>query len=109
MNRRKFLSLASSGAASALCGSVLAKRSLPEVFAVPDSRPADFTLRIAPVTVELAPGKVVKTVGYNGTAPGPVIRLKEGVPVTIDAYNDTDQPDLVHWHGLAIDSKDDGA
>ena len=109
MNRRKFLSLAGSGAASAVCGSVFAKRSLPEVFAVPDSRPADFTLRIAPVTVELAPGKVIKTVGYNGTAPGPVIRLKEGVPVTIDAYNDTDHPDLVHWHGLAIDSKDDGA
>ncbi len=109
MNRRKFLSLASSGAASAVCGSVLAKRSLPEVFAVPNSRPADLTLRIAPVTVELAPGRVIKTVGYNGTAPGPLIRLKEGVPVTIDAYNDTDHPDLVHWHGLAIDSKDDGA
>jgi FtsP/CotA-like multicopper oxidase with cupredoxin domain len=39
---------------------------------------ADYTIHIAPVSVELAPDKVIKTYGYNGTVPGPVLRLKEG-------------------------------
>src|SRR5690349_25136795 len=43
---------------------------------------ADFTLRIAPVTVELTPTRVISTIGYNGTSPGPVLRMKEGKPVT---------------------------
>ena len=109
MKRRKFLSFAGSGAAGALCDSVFAKRSLAAVFAAESTESADFTLHIAPVSVELAPGTVVRTIGYNGSSPGPLIRLKEGVPVTIDVYNHTDRPDLVHWHGLAIDSRDDGA
>ncbi len=33
--------------------------------------PADVTLRIAPVQVEAVPGRVIHTVGYNGTRPGP--------------------------------------
>lgn len=40
---------------------------------------ADFTLRIAPVTVELTPTRIISTIGYNGTAPGPVLRMKEGI------------------------------
>ena len=31
---------------------------------------ADFTLRIAPVTVELTPTRIISTIGYNGTSPG---------------------------------------
>jgi FtsP/CotA-like multicopper oxidase with cupredoxin domain len=108
MNRREFLSRASRGAAGVVCAAVLAKQNSPRVLA-DQAQNADFTLRIAPVSVELGPGKLVKTLGYNGSVPGPLIRLKAGVPVTIDAYNDTDHPELVHWHGLAIDSRDDGA
>jgi FtsP/CotA-like multicopper oxidase with cupredoxin domain len=109
MKRRKFLSLATSSAAGVLCRAAFAKRGLGGAFAGENIQSADFTLHIAPVSVELAPGKVIKTTGYNGTAPGPLIRLKEGVAVTIDVYNDTVHPNLVHWHGLAIDSRDDGA
>ncbi|MFY9689468.1 MAG: hypothetical protein WAJ86_06000, partial [Candidatus Acidiferrales bacterium] len=46
---------------------------------------ADFTLRISPVTVELTPNYIISTVGYNGTSPGPALRMREGVPVTVDA------------------------
>jgi FtsP/CotA-like multicopper oxidase with cupredoxin domain len=106
MKRRKFLSLAG-GAAGAFLSS--SQRGLPGILAAETPQAPDFTLHIAPVSVELAPGKVIKTIGYNGTAPGPLIRLKAGVPATIDVFNDTDRADLVHWHGLAIDSKNDGA
>ncbi len=69
----------------------------------------DFTLRIASISADLAPGKSIRTVAYNGTVPGPVLRMKEGKPVTIDIFNDTDVPELVHWHGQTIPAKADGA
>jgi FtsP/CotA-like multicopper oxidase with cupredoxin domain len=59
--------------------------------------------------VELAPGVVVKTTAYNGQVPGPLLRLREGVPVAIDVTNSSTNPDITHWHGLAIDSLNDGA
>ena len=40
--------------------------------------------------------------------PGPLIRLREGVPVTVDLFNDTDAPELVHWHGQIIPAEVDG-
>ncbi|MDE3148580.1 MAG: multicopper oxidase domain-containing protein, partial [Acidobacteriota bacterium] len=54
-------------------------------------------------------GVTVKTVAYNGQVPGPLLRLREGVPVAIDVTNSSANPDIVHWHGLAIDSLNDGA
>jgi FtsP/CotA-like multicopper oxidase with cupredoxin domain len=69
----------------------------------------DHTIRIAPVSLEIAPGKVIKTTGYNGTVPGPTLRLQEGKPVTINVINDSGYPNLVHWHGLYNSSVQDGA
>jgi FtsP/CotA-like multicopper oxidase with cupredoxin domain len=90
MNRREFLALAA------------AQVSKP-------STKADVTLRIAPVEVEIAPRRVIKTIGYNGSVPGPVLRLREGETVTIDVYNETPTPELVHWHGLFVPSEIDGS
>lgn len=70
---------------------------------------ADHSLRIDPFNLEIGTGVTVKTLAYNGQVPGPLLRLREGVPVTIDVTNATDSPDIVHWHGLAIDSLNDGA
>jgi FtsP/CotA-like multicopper oxidase with cupredoxin domain len=70
---------------------------------------ADFTLRIAVGLVELAPAHIVSTTLYNGQFPGPLVRFKEGQRVTVDVYNDTDTPELVHWHGQMIPSDVDGA
>jgi FtsP/CotA-like multicopper oxidase with cupredoxin domain len=69
----------------------------------------DFTLHIAPANIEIAPRKVVKTTAYNGSAPGPLLRMQEGKPVTIQVFNDTNEAELVHWHGLRIPSAVDGA
>ena len=70
---------------------------------------ADYTLRIATGTVELSPSHIVSTTLYNGQFPGPLVRLKEGERVVVDVYNDTDTPELVHWHGQMIPSDVDGA
>ena len=70
---------------------------------------ANHTIRIAPVSLEIAPGKVIKTTAYNGTVPGPALRLREGKPIIINIINDSGYPNLVHWHGLMIPSAQDGA
>ena len=69
---------------------------------------ADYTLRISPVAVELDRSRIISTIGYNGVAPGPVLKMREGKPVTIEVINDTDTPELVHWHGMLIPPEVDG-
>ncbi|MGH7034136.1 MAG: multicopper oxidase domain-containing protein, partial [Stellaceae bacterium] len=75
----------------------------------PADAKADYTLRIGTGLVELAPDHIVSTTLYNGQFPGPLVRLKEGERVAVDIHNDTDTPELVHWHGQMIPSDVDGA
>jgi FtsP/CotA-like multicopper oxidase with cupredoxin domain len=86
---------------------VIASRLAAQI--APENPKADVTLRIAPVEIEIAPKRTIKTIGYNGSVPGPVLRLREGRPVTVDVHNDTPTPEIVHWHGLFIPSEVDGA
>jgi FtsP/CotA-like multicopper oxidase with cupredoxin domain len=67
------------------------------------------TIRIAPISLEIGPNKVIQTTGYNNRVPGPPLRLKEGMPVTIKVINDSGYPNLVHWHGLFVPPLQDGA
>jgi len=71
--------------------------------------PADLNLRIEPLTVELSPKHHVKTIGYSGRSPGPILRVPEGKTISIDVFNDTASQEIVHWHGLHIPSNVDGA
>jgi FtsP/CotA-like multicopper oxidase with cupredoxin domain len=73
------------------------------------SEKVDYTLRIATGLAELAPEHIVSTTLYNGQLPGPLLRFKEGLRAVVDVYNDTDTPELVHWHGQIIPSDVDGA
>jgi FtsP/CotA-like multicopper oxidase with cupredoxin domain len=108
MQRREFLKWAGLAAA----GSPL-RAQQPRSFLTPtvtgDVAATEFNLRIAPITVELAPNRIISTIGYNGTAPGPRLRMKEGVPVTVNVVNDTDVPEFVHFHGLLIPAEVDGS
>jgi FtsP/CotA-like multicopper oxidase with cupredoxin domain len=97
-SRREFL--LGSGAAIVAARPLDAGATVPEV---------DHTIRIGPVSIELAPGKTVKTTGYNGSVPGPVLRLREGRPVNIKIINEAGYPDIVHWHGLYLPAVQDGA
>jgi FtsP/CotA-like multicopper oxidase with cupredoxin domain len=70
---------------------------------------ADYTLRIGTGLVELAPDHIVSTALYNGQFPGPLLRFTQGQKTAVDVYNDTDTPELVHWHGQMIPSNVDGS
>jgi FtsP/CotA-like multicopper oxidase with cupredoxin domain len=69
----------------------------------------DYRIEIAPTTVELSPRHKIATLAYNGQVPGPLLRLKEGQPSTIEVTNHGDRPEVVHWHGLFLPAKIDGA
>ena len=98
MDRRDFLI----GASFALLGTAANTKLWAQ-------SPADVSLEIAPFRLEIAPKKIIHTVAYNGGVPGPLIRWPEGKPITIDVVNNTDVPEIVHWHGLWIPSDEDGA
>ncbi len=70
---------------------------------------ADYTIRIQASPIEIAPKVILSTITYNGQFPGPLIRLREGQPTTVDIYNDTDSPEQLHWHGQKIPVDVDGA
>jgi len=82
----------------------------PKPAAQPQSfvEPADITLRIGEVSLELKPGRTVKTLAYNGQVPGPLLRARQGRPIVVDVFNDTRDMDIVHWHGFHIPSDVDG-
>jgi FtsP/CotA-like multicopper oxidase with cupredoxin domain len=86
-------------------------RPMPRAQAPPDvfTGDADITLRIAEMTLEIAPRRSIRTIAYNGQVPGPVLRARVGRPLTVDVWNDTRDEDIVHWHGFHIPPDVDGA
>jgi FtsP/CotA-like multicopper oxidase with cupredoxin domain len=70
---------------------------------------ADYTLDIAPFLLDVSDRRSIKTIAYNGQVPGPLLRFKEGRPVTIDVTNHTGTAEVVHWHGLFLPPAVDGA
>src|SRR5580698_6903504 len=57
----------------------------------------------------ISPKRAIRTTGYNSSFPGPVVRLAEGRPVTVEVIHQTNVSELVYWHGLYIPSDVDGA
>lgn len=112
MNRRDLLRiggmvLAQSGVSRLPLLAAQAGMAMPSPVHAPETK-TDYTLRIEPVTVELDRAHILSTIGYNGSAPGPVLRMREGKPVAVEVINDTDTPELVHWHGMLIPPEVDG-
>jgi len=97
VNRRQFLKL------SSIAGAQLWNR---RGFAFD---PADYSLTIAPTSLEVASHRFIKTTAYNQQSPGRLLRMKEGVPVTIEVANQSNDDEIVHWHGLFLPSAIDGA
>src|SRR5271155_1177149 len=107
MQRRDFIKIAGAAAGGRLLGQQTVNFLAPT--AAQDVAKTEFNLQIAPITVELAQNRIISTIGYNGSSPGPLLRMKEGVPVTVNVVNNTDVPEFVHFHGLLIPSDVDGA
>ena len=68
---------------------------------------AHMDLRIAPVAHHVGDDQL-RMLAYNGSIPGPVLRVRQGSEITVRARNDGDVEATVHWHGLCLDNKYDG-
>jgi FtsP/CotA-like multicopper oxidase with cupredoxin domain len=66
-----------------------------------------FELRIAPVTKRIGDA-TVRMLAYNGSIPGPTLKVREGCEVDVDIVNDGDHDTTVHWHGLRLENRYDG-
>lgn len=67
-------------------------------------------LKARPGRVQLAPPPYPQTEiwGYDGTMPGPALRLGQGARVRKAFRNELPQVSSVHWHGIRIDNAMDG-
>ena len=66
-----------------------------------------FELRIAPVAKRIGDA-TVRMLAYNGSIPGPVLRVREGSKLEVRVLNDGDLEGTVHWHGLRLENRYDG-
>ena len=66
-----------------------------------------FHLRIAPVAKRLGDA-TVRMLAYNGSIPGPTLKVQEGSEVVVDVENQGDVDATVHWHGLRLENRYDG-
>jgi FtsP/CotA-like multicopper oxidase with cupredoxin domain len=87
-----------------------------ETAGLPESQPTEIIeladgdeldLRIAPVAKRLGDG-TVRMLGYNGSIPGPTLRVPEGSEVVVNVTNEADLEATVHWHGLRLENAYDG-
>ena len=87
-----------------------ATEGLPEAVATQVVDLADgeaVELRIAPVAKRIG-GSIVRMLAYNGSIPGPTLRVREGSELVVNVANDGDLEATVHWHGLRLDNRYDG-
>ena len=87
-----------------------------DIAGLPSARPTEMIrlanggaidLRIAPVAKRLRDA-TMRMLAYNGSIPGPTIRVPEGSEVTVNVTNDSGLVTTVHWHGLRLDNAFDG-
>ena len=67
-------------------------------------------LHAMPGTARLAPSGYPETPiwGYDGSVPGPTIRVPQGAKVSRRLVNDLPQASTVHWHGIRLENEMDG-
>jgi FtsP/CotA-like multicopper oxidase with cupredoxin domain len=66
-----------------------------------------YAIRIAPVVKTLGTDRV-RMLTYNGSVPGPTLRVQQGSEISVPVRNDGDVEATVHWHGLRLDNQYDG-
>ena len=95
MNRRDFL-------ASASATTILPMPAL--------AGQAPLRLRAEAVTQQILPAGDGTTpmLGFNGSMPGPELRVHRGERLMINVENGLEEGTAVHWHGIRLENKMDG-
>jgi blue copper oxidase len=76
--------------------------------------PSDaLTLVAKPVRHELVPGKPASVLAYQaehngGSYLNPLLQVRSGAQLRIKLWNALEETSIIHWHGLKVDSNNDG-
>jgi FtsP/CotA-like multicopper oxidase with cupredoxin domain len=138
LSRRDFMSIATSGGAALGAGLILGAPSRALAIERPKKvdqaaawdqkfRPAETTPPFPPrqgprpgekvheydlvldiTTHEIVPGVKIHAFTYNGTYPGPEIRVTEGDWLSVNFTNKTTEFHTIHWHGIMLPNEMDG-
>ena len=66
-------------------------------------------MRAAPSSIQIVQGEGATNVwAYEGSVPGPELRLRQGQRLSRMFENGLEQPSTIHWHGVRIDNAMDG-
>lgn len=106
--RREFLLVAGASAVAAVAA--VAKPPTSPSVGAGEGAPGARTIRLeaGETTWELAPGKTVRAMAYQGRVPGPEIRAKLGEHLRIVFTNRLAEPTTIHWHGVDVPNAMDG-
>lgn len=90
------------------CGAALTMLALP-CRAESQTAPPFRILRAKPGHAELiGPGQSTPIWGYDGSVPGPTLRVKRGEELRVRLVNELAEPTTIHWHGLRLPNGMDG-
>jgi len=67
----------------------------------------EFDLEITPVAKRIGDA-TVRMLAYNGSIPGPTLKLPQGATAIVHVTNRGDLDATVHWHGLRLENRFDG-
>lgn len=67
-----------------------------------------FTLTAEPARLTLGAGNTLTAWTFNGTSPGPTLRVQQGDLVVVTLVNHLSFGVTIHWHGVNVPNSDDG-
>jgi FtsP/CotA-like multicopper oxidase with cupredoxin domain len=67
----------------------------------------EFELEATPVKKRIG-DSTVRMLTYNGSVPGPTLKVGQGSTITVHVTNHGDLEATVHWHGLRLENRYDG-
>jgi FtsP/CotA-like multicopper oxidase with cupredoxin domain len=83
----------------------LPEATRPEVLELAPGDTLD--LQVGPVAKRLG-DTTVRMLGYNGSIPGPTLKVRQGSEIIVHVENQGDLDTTVHWHGLRLENRYDG-
>jgi FtsP/CotA-like multicopper oxidase with cupredoxin domain len=75
----------------------------------PDPNILEVNLEAVVKEMEIVPGKLTPVWTYNGSLPGPLLKLKLGDRLIVHFTNKVPEDTSIHWHGMRLPNDMDGA
>lgn len=76
--------------------------------APPSTGVREFEITAKPSVVSLFEGRDMEVWAFNGTVPGPTLRVKLGETIRLQFKNELPQPTTIHFHGVRVPNAMDG-